>query len=118
MELGLAPVSISTTSMRRHGLSTQLIALILAVRADLVLALSVSMFVARGIYRGAAAHDRAMKDLAGGKLDVEVPGIGRRDEIGEMADAVEVFKSNAATRQDWRLSKRRGTRAVARRNPT
>jgi methyl-accepting chemotaxis protein len=58
----------------------------------------------------------AMKDLAGGKLDVEVPGIGRRDEIGEMADAVEVFKSNAAARQELEAEqKETGARAVARR---
>ena len=48
-----------------------------------------------------------MNDLAGGKLDVEVPGIGRRDEIGEMAKAVEVFKSNAVARRAWRPSRRR-----------
>jgi methyl-accepting chemotaxis protein len=41
----------------------------------------------------------AMKALAGGKLDVEVPGVGRHDEVGEMAEAVEVFKSNATARQ-------------------
>jgi methyl-accepting chemotaxis protein len=37
--------------------------------------------------------------LAGGRLDVEVPGIGRADELGEMAAAVEVFKANAIDRQ-------------------
>ena len=38
----------------------------------------------------------AMKQLAGGRSEVEVPGIGRSDEIGEMAETVEVFKTNAA----------------------
>jgi methyl-accepting chemotaxis protein len=58
----------------------------------------------------------AMKDLAGGKLDVEVPGTGRRDEIGEMADAVEVFKSNAAARRELEAEqKETEARAVARR---
>jgi methyl-accepting chemotaxis protein len=57
-----------------------------------------------------------MKDLAGGKFDVEVPGIGRRDEIGEMADAVEVFKSNAAARHGLEAEQQEtGARAVARR---
>ena len=36
----------------------------------------------------------AMKQLAGGDLDADVPFAGRKDEIGEMAAAVEVFKRN------------------------
>ncbi len=37
----------------------------------------------------------AMKQLAGGDMDVVVPGAGRRDEIGAMSAAVQVFKENA-----------------------
>lgn len=37
----------------------------------------------------------AMAGLAGGDLEVEVPAVGRRDEIGEMASTVQVFKDNA-----------------------
>ncbi|MBL8710646.1 MAG: HAMP domain-containing protein [Rhodospirillaceae bacterium] len=37
----------------------------------------------------------AMKRLAGGDRDIDVPGIGRGDEVGQMADAVQVFKTNA-----------------------
>ncbi|WP_282611159.1 methyl-accepting chemotaxis protein [Pelagibius sp. Alg239-R121] len=37
----------------------------------------------------------AMKELADGDLETEVPSIGRQDEIGDMAEAVEVFKANA-----------------------
>ncbi len=33
--------------------------------------------------------------MAGGDLTVQVPGVGRRDEIGAMAAAVEVFRENA-----------------------
>jgi methyl-accepting chemotaxis protein len=33
--------------------------------------------------------------MAAGDLSVQVPGIGRTDEIGRMADAVEVFRENA-----------------------
>jgi methyl-accepting chemotaxis protein len=89
---------------------------LIAAGLVLVLALAVSMFVARGITGALQRMTGAMKDLAGGKLDVEVPGIGRRDEIGEMADAVEVFKSNAAARQGLEAEqKETATRSVARR---
>jgi methyl-accepting chemotaxis protein len=36
-----------------------------------------------------------MQTLADGQLDDEIPGSGRRDEIGAMASTVQVFKDNA-----------------------
>jgi methyl-accepting chemotaxis protein len=57
-----------------------------------------------------------MNDLAGGRLDVEVPGIGRRDEVGEMAEAVEIFKSNAVARQALEVEQKEAeTRAAVHR---
>jgi methyl-accepting chemotaxis protein len=89
---------------------------LIAAGLVLLLALAVSMFVARGITTPLQRMTGAMKDLAGGKLDVEVPGIGRRDEVGEMADAVEVFKNNASARQGLEAEqKETEARAVARR---
>lgn len=38
----------------------------------------------------------AMQHLARGDAEVEVPGAGRSDQVGEMARAVEVFKTNLA----------------------
>jgi len=64
----------------------------------LLLMLAVSIFVARSITSPLQRMTVTMNDLAGGNLAVEVPGIGRGDEIGEMAKAVEVFKSNAVDR--------------------
>ena len=40
---------------------------------------------------------QAMRRLANRELDVDIPGRGRRDEIGDMAGAVQVFKENAQT---------------------
>ena len=37
---------------------------------------------------------KAMKSLAAGDLAAQVPAVGRRDEIGDMAAAVQVFKDN------------------------
>jgi methyl-accepting chemotaxis protein len=39
-----------------------------------------------------------MRALAQGDLDVEIDGLDRRDEVGEMANAVQVFKTNAIER--------------------
>ncbi|AUG51400.1 methyl-accepting chemotaxis protein [Thalassospira marina] len=37
-----------------------------------------------------------MTELANGNQQIEIPGLKRRDEIGEMAGSVQVFKENAA----------------------
>ncbi|MBB4007006.1 methyl-accepting chemotaxis protein [Allorhizobium taibaishanense] len=43
---------------------------------------------------------QSMRSLATGDTTVDIPGIGRKDEVGHMADAVEVFRKNAiANRQ-------------------
>ncbi|MFD2184897.1 methyl-accepting chemotaxis protein [Rhodoplanes azumiensis] len=58
-----------------------------------------ALFLARGLVRPVKAMTSAMGHLAAGKLDVEIPGVGRKDEVGAMADAVAVFKSNAVERR-------------------
>jgi methyl-accepting chemotaxis protein len=40
----------------------------------------------------------AMHELAGGNVDMVLPGLGRGDEVGAMAQAVDVFKQNAIER--------------------
>ncbi len=54
-----------------------------------------AFLIGRGISRPINEMTGAMKRLAGGDLEVEVPARGRQDEIGEMAGAVQVFKENA-----------------------
>jgi methyl-accepting chemotaxis protein len=39
-----------------------------------------------------------VRHLANGDFDVVLPGLGRRDEIGEIASAVEIFKAKAVER--------------------
>ncbi|WP_419904861.1 methyl-accepting chemotaxis protein [Kiloniella sp.] len=43
-----------------------------------------------------------MSDLAKGELDIDIRGSDRRDEIGGMARAVEVFKENAMEQREMR----------------
>jgi len=60
----------------------------------------VSLFaVARWIVRPIVGMTSAMKRLAEGELEVEILGVGRSDEIGEMAASMVVFKDNAIERQ-------------------
>jgi len=71
------------------------------IAAGIVLAISmaVSVWMAGRITRPLNLMTAAMKALAGGRLDIDVPGVGRSDELGEMAEAVAVFKTNALERQ-------------------
>jgi len=48
-----------------------------------------------GMIRPIKAMTSAMGRLAAGDLAIDVPSAGRRDEIGDMADALEQFRSNA-----------------------
>jgi methyl-accepting chemotaxis protein len=64
-------------------------ALVLAVLA------AGAIWIVRGVSRPVAQMTDAMKRIAGGELDCEVPARGRKDEIGAMAGAVQIFKDNA-----------------------
>ena len=61
----------------------------------LLLVAVVATLIARGIVKPMQVMTAAMRELAGGRLDVVLPGLGRRDEIGEIASAVEAFKLKA-----------------------
>jgi methyl-accepting chemotaxis protein len=66
---------------------------------SIILLCALALLLARGLVRPMLSMTAAMTDLAAGRLDVQVPGATRKDEIGKMAAAVEVFKSNALVRQ-------------------
>lgn len=67
--------------------------------AGLFLGTVVSILTARSIVRPVKQMTDAMSKLADKDLSVEVPALGNRDEIGEMAQAVQVFKENMAHAQ-------------------
>jgi methyl-accepting chemotaxis protein len=87
---------------------------LIVIGVILLFMLAVSIFVARSVTTPLQRMTLTMNDLASGNLAVEVPGIGRGDEIGEMAKAVEVFKSNAVARQSLEAEQRAAeTRTIA-----
>ena len=65
----------------------------------LSIAAAAGLLIARGISRPILAITAAMRDLAHGKLEFELPVHQRQDEVGEMAQAVAVFKDNAVRMQ-------------------
>lgn len=60
-----------------------------------VFAFVLAFLIGRGISRPIVVMTGAMQHLANGQLETDIPGQKRKDEIREMANAVQVFKDNA-----------------------
>ncbi|MGY3548183.1 methyl-accepting chemotaxis protein [Bradyrhizobium sp. USDA 4472] len=69
------------------------IAIAIALIASGVLGLGI--FIGRSVSKPLSAMRVAMIELAKGNFAIVLPGLGRPDEIGEIAQAVETFKINA-----------------------
>ena len=59
-----------------------------------------AVLLGNGISRPMIAMCKAMRELANGNFDVVLPGLGRKDELGEMAGAVEDFKLKAIAKAE------------------
>ena len=78
----------------------------------------VSFLIGRNISRPVVAMSKAMRELAVGNFDVQLPGLERRDEVGQMARAVEEFKVQAIAKAERETAERENKNrelAVARR---
>ncbi len=83
-----------------NAASKSAIILICVVLGMMVLAtLVVGWSLIKGISNPIIAMTDAMRRLANKDVQIEIPGVGRKDEIGEMAAAVQVFKDNAVAQQ-------------------
>ena len=67
----------------------------LAILGIALVAGSIASMIGRSISKPLVQLGARMQDLAEGRLDGEIPGIGRGDEIGAMAATVQIFKDNA-----------------------
>jgi len=77
-----------------------------------VLGIAIAVLIGRSIAGPVSAMTRAMNELAQGDTSVAVPGRERKDEIGAMAAAVEIFRRNAIERE--RLAGETEAEALAR----
>jgi methyl-accepting chemotaxis protein len=78
---------------------TERLILMLAAGGFLVGA-TLALLLGKGISRPMTTMCQAMRELAGGNFDVVLPGLGRKDELGEMAGAVEEFKMQAIAKAE------------------
>ncbi len=72
----------------------------------LLLGIGVAYLMGRSIVNPLTALTGAMRELAGGNFEVLLPGLGRKDELGQMAKAVETFKVRAAEKAEQEAAAR------------
>jgi len=98
--------------------------LILGTVAILAVAVVLAFLLGRGLSRPLAAITAVMNRLSSGEIDVTIPGSERRDELGTMAAAVDVFRrsmieargmreAQEASKQQTELEKRALQRQMA-----
>ena len=98
--------------------------LLLATAAILAVAVVLAFLLGRGLSRPLAAITAVMNRLSSGEIDVTIPGSERRDELGTMAAAVDVFRrsmieargmrdAQEASKQQAELEKRTLQRQMA-----
>ncbi len=69
-----------------------------------VIGFALSLLVGRAISNPLGNLTRAMATIAGGDLSAKVPDVGRRDELGRMAQALSVFRDNAEENERMRAA--------------
>lgn len=66
----------------------------------------ISFLIGRNISRPVVAMSRAMRELAAGNFEVQLPGLNRSDEVGQMAHAVQEFKVQAVAKAERETAER------------
>ena len=79
-------------AVRMHA---SMLAIMIGTAIAILLTIGLSMLASRRIARPVVAMTAAMRRLAGGELDVEIPATDANDEVGQMAQAMLVFRQNA-----------------------
>jgi methyl-accepting chemotaxis protein len=104
-------MQITVASVRRLAVVTSALAIFVGI--------ALALLIGRGIARPITQTTTIMRELAAGRTDIEVPHVGRRDEIGDMARAVKVFKDDkilanklADERESENLAKEQRARAI------
>ncbi|MDF1608604.1 methyl-accepting chemotaxis protein [Hoeflea sp. YIM 152468] len=77
----------------------QVAAIFATIIAVILMTAVLASLLSRMVVRPVSEMTRVMGKLASGDLQSEIPGKDRKDEIGDMAAAVDVFKENALERR-------------------
>ena len=92
--IGVAAIAFDRTAIDSTLSSGRMISFAIGLAA-LLAALVIAWVMNRSIAKPVSVITDIMRRLAAGDTSVDIPGRKRRDELGEMAEAVQVFKDNA-----------------------
>ena len=95
--------------------STAVVTATISVLAAIAFALILSLGLGRMISRPVRELSNAMKRIAEGDLDTEIPQEKRKDEIGEMLDALKIFQENMIKRHEIQRQQEESDRLKIRR---
>jgi methyl-accepting chemotaxis protein len=87
-------------------LEQQQMTLMVTLLAVALAGILVSFLIGRSISRPVVAMSRAMRELATGNFEVQLPGLERRDEVGQMAHAIQEFKVQAIAKAERETAER------------
>ncbi|HWU96410.1 MAG TPA: methyl-accepting chemotaxis protein, partial [Sphingomonas sp.] len=84
---------------QESAIGTALFVLVIGAIALIGIAITLALVLTRLIASPISGLTRTMADLAAGRNDIAVPDTDRRDELGDMARAVLVFRDAAVAKQ-------------------
>jgi len=99
--VGILEIIKDTTEYEAAAANSQR-SLIIGTIVILAGAIVLAFLLGRGLSRPLAAITAVMNRLSGGEVDVTIPGRERRDELGTMASAVDVFRRSMIEARDMR----------------
>ncbi|WP_119302622.1 methyl-accepting chemotaxis protein [Dongia deserti] len=111
-------ISASAQSANESAQGTAALAgngLIAVIVLAMVLLAGLVFVMVRSICAPLDVMTGAMGTLASGNLDIKIPALGRKDEIGNMAAAMQVFKDNAVRAERLAAERRKEQEAKAKR---
>ncbi|WP_237152894.1 methyl-accepting chemotaxis protein [Oryzibacter oryziterrae] len=95
--------AISTSTM---SLAARIrLVLLVVAGVSIFAAIVLSMLIGRSISKPVVAIAATMRRVSEGDFLIKVPGVGRRDEVGVMADTLEVFKTSLAEAEAGRAAR-------------
>ncbi|MDB5629596.1 MAG: methyl-accepting chemotaxis sensory transducer [Tardiphaga sp.] len=93
----------------KESVRTTIVTVLIVTIAGLIVSLALAIFIGiKGLSQPIARLKAVMELFANNDLKSDVPGTKRRDELGEMARTVEVFKTNGLEVERMKLEQQAG----------
>ncbi len=100
LEQELSSISSNAVAHRAAALASFTVTMIVSIALVIIVAVVSALVMSRSIATPIGSMTDLMGKMAEGNLDITVSGTERKDEIGSMAAAVEVFKRNGLEQRE------------------